>query len=98
MTPPADYRYGRSSSAFDGEQVPIASYGSYGEAERAVDYLSDHRFPVERTAIVGRGLSSIESATGRFTFWRAAVRSAPSGLVPARCSVGCSECSTKWTR
>ena len=31
----------------------VATYGSYAEAERAVDFLSDRSFPVERAAIVG---------------------------------------------
>jgi uncharacterized membrane protein len=62
-------------------QVTVASYRSYAEAERAVDYLSDQRFPVQRAAIVGRGLSSFEQITGRLTMWRAAGQSAVSGAV-----------------
>jgi hypothetical protein len=31
----------------------LASYASYAEAERAVDWLSDQGFAVERVAIVG---------------------------------------------
>ena len=38
----------------------VASYDDYAEAERAVDYLSDHGFPVERVAIVGHGLRYVE--------------------------------------
>src|SRR5215210_4945904 len=34
----------------------IASYNSYAEAQRAVDYLSDERFPVERVSIVAEDL------------------------------------------
>jgi hypothetical protein len=60
--------------------VTVAAYRTYAEAERAVDYLSDHKFPVERTAIAGRGLSTIEHVTGRLTFARAAAQSA---LLPA---------------
>jgi hypothetical protein len=44
---------------FPPQQV-VASYETHGRAARAVDYLADHRFPVERTAIVGRGLTSVE--------------------------------------
>jgi hypothetical protein len=62
-------------------QVVVASYPTYTEAERAVDYLSDQRFPVERVAIVGRGLSSVEQVTGRLTVLGAAVRSAIPGAV-----------------
>ncbi|MEU8608890.1 general stress protein [Actinoplanes sp. NPDC048791] len=62
-------------------QIVVASYPTYAEAERAVDHLSDHRFPVQRTAIVGRGLSSFEQVTGRLTIWRAAAQSAAYGAV-----------------
>jgi len=62
-------------------QIVVASYPTYADAERAVDYLSDQRFPVERTAIVGRGLSSFERITGRLTIWRAAAQSAAYGAV-----------------
>jgi hypothetical protein len=63
------------------QQIVVASYLTYADAERAVDYLSDQRFPVERTAIVGRGLSSFERITGRLTIWRAAAQSAAHGAV-----------------
>jgi hypothetical protein len=46
---------------------PIASFSSYAEAERAVDYLSDNEFPVERVQIVGRDLKLVEQVTGRLT-------------------------------
>ena len=62
-------------------QVVIASYRTYAEAERAVDHLSDQRFPVERTAIVGRGLSSYEQVTGRLSTGRAAAQGAASGAI-----------------
>jgi hypothetical protein len=64
-----------------GGQVAVASYSAYPEAEKAVDYLSDHRFPVEHAAIVGRGLSSVEQVTGRMTTWRAAGQSALTGAL-----------------
>lgn len=34
----------------------VAVYASYAEAQRAVDYLSDRKFPVQRVAIVAEGL------------------------------------------
>lgn len=64
-----------------GAQVVVASYSRYADAERAVDYLSDQGFPVERVAIVGRGLTSVEQVTGRLTIWRAAGQSAVSGAI-----------------
>lgn len=51
----------------------IARYESYDDAERAVDALSDLRFPVDRVAIVGIGLRSVEQVVGRVTTWRAAL-------------------------
>lgn len=62
-------------------QVVVGSYGSYPEAERAVDHLSDQGFPVQRVAIVGRGLNMYEQVTGRLTTWRAAAQAAVSGAV-----------------
>ncbi|GAA2143521.1 general stress protein [Glycomyces algeriensis] len=62
-------------------QVLVGSYADYAAAERAVDHLSDAGFPVERTAIVGRGLSSVERVTGRLTIWRAAGQGAVTGAV-----------------
>jgi hypothetical protein len=38
----------------------VARVGSYPEAEEAVDRLADAGFPVDRTAIVGRGLVILE--------------------------------------
>ena len=46
-----------------GPMTTVATYGSYGEAERAVDFLSDKGFPVERVAIVGAGLKTVERVT-----------------------------------
>jgi len=58
---------------------PVASYASYAEAERAVDYLSDNEFPVERIQIVGRDLRLEEQVTGRVTTARAALNGALTG-------------------
>jgi hypothetical protein len=59
----------------------IASYSSYDEAERAVDWLSDHGFPVERSAIVGTGLRSVEQVTGPMNEGRAAKIGAAQGAL-----------------
>ncbi|GAA2263754.1 hypothetical protein GCM10009853_016270 [Glycomyces scopariae] len=75
-------RDGQTTAGFSGGgQVLVGSYRDYADAERAVDHLSDNRFPVERTAIVGRGLTSVERVTGRLTTGRAAGQSAISGAV-----------------
>jgi hypothetical protein len=62
-------------------RTAVAVYPTYREAERAVDYLSDNGFPVERTAIVGRDLRFVEQVTGRLTSGRAAFRGAVTGAI-----------------
>jgi hypothetical protein len=59
----------------------VASYDSYPEAQRAVDYLSDERFPVERVAIVAEDLRLIEQVTGRRGYGQAALQGAGLGAV-----------------
>jgi hypothetical protein len=62
-------------------RTTVATYGSYREAERAVDYLSDKGFPVERAAIVGTGLKTVEQIAGRLTTGRAALLGAGQGAM-----------------
>src|SRR5215208_1915119 len=57
----------------------VATYNSYEDAERAVDYLSDNGFPVENAQIVGSNLHLVEQVTGRVTSGRAALAGAGSG-------------------
>lgn len=61
---------------------PIAVYGNYADAERAVDRLSDLGFPVERVAIVGHDLTLVEQVTGRATYLTSALRGAAAGALP----------------
>jgi hypothetical protein len=71
----------------------VASYPSYGEAQAAVDRLSDERFPVENLDIVGSGLRLVERVTGRLTNARAAAAGAASGAwfgLSSAFSSGCS--------
>ena len=68
----------------EGRDTPrreVASYPSYWEAERAVDWLSDNDFPVDRVAIVGRGLHFVEQVTGRMTYGKAALNGALTGAL-----------------
>jgi hypothetical protein len=60
----------------------IASFGRYDDAERAVDRLSDLGFPVERVAIIGQDLQTVEQVTGKMNYPRAAWRGALSGAIP----------------
>jgi hypothetical protein len=43
-----------------GDRRVVAGFGSYAEAEEAVDRLADAGFPVDRAAIVGRGVVVLE--------------------------------------
>jgi hypothetical protein len=58
---------------------PIGSYGTYAEAQRAVDYLADNKFPVEDVTIVGVDPVVVEKVTGRLTWGRVLTGGATSG-------------------
>lgn len=60
-------------------RLMVASYPTYRQAQRAVDYLSDQKFPVERVAIVAEGLRLVEQVTGRLNYGRVALNGAISG-------------------
>ncbi|MEV5481465.1 MULTISPECIES: general stress protein [Streptomyces] len=64
------------------DRRPIASCPTYAEAERAVDYLSDQEFPVERVALIGHDLQLVEQAVDRVGHGRAALSGAASGALP----------------
>ena len=57
----------------------LAVFEKYEEAQKAVDYLSDHEFPVQNVMIVGTDLKQIERVTGRLTRGRVAVGGIMSG-------------------
>ncbi len=59
--------------------LSVGTYDSYEEAQRAVDYLSDQKFPVENLAIVGTDLRQVERVTGRMTWAKAALGGLASG-------------------
>jgi len=58
---------------------PIASYGTYGEAQRAVDYLADKEFPLAGVAIVGVEPMLVERVAARLTWRRVLGGAAASG-------------------
>jgi hypothetical protein len=60
--------------------MTLATYDRYPEAQRVVDYLSDHDFPVQNLEIVGTDLKSVERVTGRLTRGKMAAAGALSGL------------------
>ncbi len=64
-----------------GARTTVATYDNYRDAERAVDFLSDREFPVERAAIIGTGLRTVEQIAGRLTVGRAALLGAGQGAM-----------------
>src|SRR3954465_6880148 len=59
--------------------VQVGSYDSYEQAQAAVDYLSDEKFPVENVTIVGTDLRMVEKVLGRLTTGRAIAAGAAGG-------------------
>ena len=59
--------------------VVVGTFPDYAMAQQAVDLLSDNKFPVERTAIIGTDLRLVENVLGRLTTARAALAGAASG-------------------
>ena len=59
--------------------VQVGSYDSYEQAQAAVDYLSDEKFPVENVTIIGSDLRMVERVTGRLTLGRAVAAGAAGG-------------------
>ena len=57
----------------------LATYKTYAEAQKAVDFLSDNKFPVENVGIVGTDLKMAETVLGRLTWGRAIAGGAASG-------------------
>src|SRR3954453_16418492 len=47
--------------------MSLGRYDTYDDAQKAVDYLSDHEFPVQDVLIVGTDLKQLERVTGRLT-------------------------------
>jgi len=59
--------------------VQVGSYDSYEQAQAAVDYLSDQKFPVENVTIIGSDLRQVERVTGRLTWGRVIAAGAAGG-------------------
>jgi hypothetical protein len=58
----------------------LGVYDDYEQAQKAVDFLSDHDFPVENCLIVGTDLKRLERVTGRLTTGRVAMGGLLSGV------------------
>ncbi|MCJ8503859.1 hypothetical protein MRU69_03130, partial [Kocuria flava] len=59
----------------------IGRYGTYADAQKAVDHLADEQFEVAKVAIVGNDLKSVEQVTGRLSYPRVAGQGALNGMV-----------------
>ncbi|MBF4993744.1 ECF transporter S component [Arthrobacter gandavensis] len=75
--------FGASSPRDPGRTLPkgelVGRYTAYLDAQKAVDYLADSKFPVHLVSIVGNELKSVERVTGRLTYPRVAMSSAATG-------------------
>jgi hypothetical protein len=71
-TPPNPISAARARLALD-YPMSLGVYDKYEDAQHAVDYLSDHDFPVQNVLIVGTDLKQLERVTGRLTRGRIAV-------------------------
>ena len=60
--------------------MSVGVFGSYPEAQKAVDTLSDEQFPVENCLIVGTELRQLERVTGRLSWGRVLLGGALSGV------------------
>ena len=78
MSSQANKRVLRSGLTLDFPQA-LGVYDEYTDAQKAVDFLSDHAFPVENCMIVGTDLKQVERVTGRLTTGRVALGGLLSG-------------------
>jgi hypothetical protein len=69
-----------SAPSIDKMQVTVDEFARYEDAERAVDYLADHKFAVEHLTIVGCDLRFIEKVFGRVTWARVIASGLGAGL------------------
>jgi len=60
--------------------MSLGTFEQYADAQKAVDYLSDHEFEVQNLMIVGTDLKQVERVTGRLTRSRVATAGALSGM------------------
>jgi hypothetical protein len=78
-TPPLGTTASRDPSRVLPTGETIGRYTSYLDAQKAVDYLADNKFAVQRVAIIGNDLKTVERVTGRLSYPRVALGSAATG-------------------
>lgn len=58
----------------------LGTFENYADAQKAVDHLADHDFPVENVLVVGTDLKQVERITGRLTWGRVILAGIASGV------------------
>ncbi|MCC3267248.1 general stress protein [Arthrobacter gengyunqii] len=75
--------FGSKPPRDEGRALPqgetVGRYTAYLDAQKAVDYLADSKFPVQMVSIIGSELKSVERVTGRLSYPRVALSSAATG-------------------
>ena len=79
MSQPNSVRIPSSALTLD-YPMSLGVYERYEQAQKAVDFLSDHEFPVQNCLIVGTELKQVERVTGRLTTGKVAAGGLLSGL------------------
>ncbi len=79
MSPQQNFRVPTSSLTLD-YPLSLGVYDRYEQAQQAVDFLSDHEFPVQNCIIVGTDLRQVERVTGRLTTGKVAAGGLLSGI------------------
>jgi hypothetical protein len=78
MSTPSNMARPRTALALE-FPMSLGVYERYEQAQQAVDFLSDHEFPVQNCMIVGTELKQVERVTGRLTTGRVALGGLLSG-------------------
>ncbi len=75
--------FGSKPPRDEGRALPqgetVGRYTAYLDAQKAVDYLADSKFPVQMVSIIGSELKSVERVTGRLSYPRVALSSMATG-------------------
>ncbi len=60
----------------------VASYDTYADAQRALDFLADRNFPVDRVSIQATDIQIVEQSMPPIRWTRALVKGTGAGAVP----------------
>lgn len=75
--------FGSKPPSDQGRALPqgetVGRYTAYLDAQKAVDYLADNKFPVQMVSIIGNELKSVERVTGSLSYPKVALSSAATG-------------------